>query len=153
MSSWYPTNTFRMTRWEPAHSALNKTDPGVYSGILLFITLFGSNFFLAFPCCIDLRTFVALTLVKAYFIVGYFMHLKFDHCREIQLAASFLLLIVYLIFIALYELPHACAVLIFSVNMKLALQEDINSLAILLFRSSSGWYWHEETIILEEISL
>ena len=44
-----------------------------------------------------------LTIVKAYFIVGYFMHLKFE---VMPLQWSLLLpfvLIVYLIFIALYE--------------------------------------------------
>jgi cytochrome c oxidase subunit 4 len=50
-----------------------------------------------------LWTFITLTIVKAYYIVGYFMHLKYE---AVPMKWSLLLpfiLIVYLIFIAIYE--------------------------------------------------
>jgi cytochrome c oxidase subunit IV len=72
--------------------------------ILLVITLFEVSIsFTSIPKSILLYTFVALTLVKAYYIVGFFMHMKFE---RVPMQWSILLpfiLIVYLIFIAIYE--------------------------------------------------
>ena len=72
--------------------------------ILLFITLFEVGIsFTGIPHTILIWTFVALTLVKAYYIVGFFMHLKFEAiAAKYSLLLPFVL-IVYLIFIALYE--------------------------------------------------
>lgn len=89
---------------EKAHSALNTKMIWRVFWILLGVTIFEVAIsFTAIPPTVLLWTFVVLTLVKAYFIVGYFMHLKFE---EIPFQWSILLpfiLIVYLIFIAIYE--------------------------------------------------
>lgn len=89
---------------DKAHSALNKKLIWRVFWILLFITLFEVAIsFTGIPHVILIWTFVALTLVKAYFIVGYFMHLKFEAiAAKYSLLLPFVL-IVYLIFIALYE--------------------------------------------------
>ncbi len=72
--------------------------------ILLAITIFEVAIsFTGISKDILLVTFLTLTIVKAYFIVGYFMHLKFE---VMPMRWSLLLpfiLIVYLIFIAIYE--------------------------------------------------
>ncbi len=72
--------------------------------ILLAITIFEVAIsFTGISKDVLLVTFIALTIVKAYFIVGYFMHLKFE---ELPMKFSLLLpfiLIVYLIFILIYE--------------------------------------------------
>jgi cytochrome c oxidase subunit 4 len=89
---------------EKAHSALNTKLIWRVFWILLGITLFEVGIsFTSIPHTILIWTFVALTLVKAYYIVGYFMHMKFE---AVPFQWSILLpfiLIVYLIFIALYE--------------------------------------------------
>lgn len=89
---------------EKAHSALNTKTIWKVFWILLGITLFEVGIsFTGIPHTILLWTFVALTLVKAYYIVGYFMHMKFE---AVAFQWSILLpfiLIIYLIFIALYE--------------------------------------------------
>ncbi len=48
-------------------------------------------------------TFIVLTIVKSYYIVGYFMHLKYEVVPFRWTILLPFLLIVYLIFIALYE--------------------------------------------------
>src|SRR5437763_5416738 len=72
--------------------------------ILLAVTVFEVSIsFTSVPKAILLWTFIVLTLVKAYFIVGYFMHMKFE---KIPMQWSILLpflLIIYLIFILVYE--------------------------------------------------
>jgi cytochrome c oxidase subunit IV len=72
--------------------------------ILLAVTIFEVGIsFTGISKDILLVTFIVLTIVKAYFIVGYFMHLKFE---VVPMKWSLLLpfiLIVYLIFIAIYE--------------------------------------------------
>lgn len=89
---------------EKAHSALNTKMIWKVFWILLGITLFEVGIsFTSIPHTILIWTFVSLTLVKAYYIVGYFMHMKFE---AVPFQWSILLpfiLIVYLIFIALYE--------------------------------------------------
>ena len=89
---------------EKAHSALNKKLIWRGFWILLIITLFEVGIsFTGIPHTILIWTFVALTLVKAYYIVGFFMHLKFEAiAAKYSLLLPFVL-IVYLIFIALYE--------------------------------------------------
>jgi cytochrome c oxidase subunit IV len=89
---------------EKAHSALNTKVIWKVFWILLGVTIFEVSISFT-PLSKELLqwTFVLLTIVKAYYIVGYFMHLKFE---VVPLQWSLLLpfvLIVYLIFIALYE--------------------------------------------------
>ncbi len=89
---------------EKAHSALSTKMIWRVFWILLCVTIFEVGIsFTSISKDVLLVTFIALTIVKAYFIVGYFMHLKFE---AIPMQWSLLLpfvLIVYLIFIAIYE--------------------------------------------------
>lgn len=89
---------------EKAHSGLNTKVIWKVFWILLGVTIFEVSIsFTSISKEILLYTFVVLTIVKAYYIVGYFMHMKFE---EVPLQWSILLpfvLIVYLIFIAIYE--------------------------------------------------
>ena len=89
---------------DKAHTGLNTKVIWKVFWILLGITIFEVSIsFAPISHTILLYTFVALTLVKAYYIVGYFMHLRFE---VVPLQWALLLpfvLIVYLIFIALYE--------------------------------------------------
>ncbi|MBP6334776.1 MAG: cytochrome C oxidase subunit IV family protein [Bacteroidia bacterium] len=89
---------------DKAHSGLNTKMIWKVFWILLGITIFEVGIsFTPIPDAILLWTFITLTLVKAYYIVGFFMHMKFE---AIPFQWSILLpfiLIVYLIFIALYE--------------------------------------------------
>ena len=89
---------------DKAHSGLNTKVIWKVFWILLGITIFEVSIsFTALSKDILLYTFIALTIVKAYYIVGYFMHMKFE---AMPLQYSILLpfiLIVYLIFIAIYE--------------------------------------------------
>jgi cytochrome c oxidase subunit IV len=72
--------------------------------ILLGVTIFEVAIsFTGIPHDILIITFVALTLVKAYYIVGYFMHLKYENLPLQWTILLPFVLIVYLIFIALYE--------------------------------------------------
>jgi cytochrome c oxidase subunit IV len=50
-----------------------------------------------------MNTFIVLTIVKSYYIVGYFMHLKYEVVPFRWTILLPFVLIVYLIFIALYE--------------------------------------------------
>lgn len=72
--------------------------------ILLVVTIFEVAIsFTGISKTILLYTFITLTIVKAYYIVFYFMHMKYE---ETALKFSILLpfvLIIYLIFIAIYE--------------------------------------------------
>ena len=89
---------------EKAHSGLNTKVIWKVFWILLGVTIFEVSIsFTAIPHTILIWTFVFLTLVKAYFIVGFFMHLKFEKIPMIYSLILPFLLIVYLIFIALYE--------------------------------------------------
>jgi len=89
---------------DKAHSALNTKMIWKVFWILLGVTIFEVSIsFTPLSKQVLLYTFIALTIVKAYYIVGYFMHLKFE---VMPLQWSILLpfiLIVYLIFIAIYE--------------------------------------------------
>jgi cytochrome c oxidase subunit IV len=89
---------------EKAHSGLNTKVIWRVFWILLGVTIFEVAIsFTGISKEVLLFTFIALTIVKAYFIVGYFMHMKFE---AVPLQYSVLLpfiLIVYLIFIAIYE--------------------------------------------------
>lgn len=89
---------------EKAHSALNTKMIWKVFWILLGVTIFEVGIsFTGIPQNVLLWTFVTLTLVKAYYIVGYFMHMKFE---AVPFQWSILLpfvLIIYLIFIAIYE--------------------------------------------------
>jgi len=89
---------------EKAHTGLNTKVNSKVFWILLGITIFEVSIsFTSLPKTILLYTFITLTLVKAYYIVGYFMHMKFE---RVPMQWSILLpfiLIVYLIFIAIYE--------------------------------------------------
>ena len=89
---------------EKAHSGLNTKVIWKVFWILLGVTVFEVSIsFTSIPHTILIWTFVLLTLVKAYFIVGFFMHLKFEKIPMIYSLILPFLLIVYLIFIALYE--------------------------------------------------
>ncbi len=72
--------------------------------ILLAVTIFEVAIsFTGISKEVLMLTFIVLTIVKSYYIVGYFMHLKYE---AVPFRWSILLpfiLIVYLIFIALYE--------------------------------------------------
>lgn len=87
-----------------AHSGLNTKVIWKVFWILLGVTIFEVAIsFTGLSKEILLYTFITLTIVKAYYIVGYFMHLKYE---EVPFQWSILLpfvLIVYLIFIAIYE--------------------------------------------------
>lgn len=94
-----------------SHEAADKAHAGLSTKmiwrvfwILLGVTIFEVGIsFSSISKDVLLYTFIALTIVKAYFIVGYFMHLKFE---AVPMQWSLLLpfiLIVYLIFIAIYE--------------------------------------------------
>lgn len=89
---------------EKAHSGLNTKVIWKVFWILLGVTIFEVGIsFTSVPKSILLYIFIGLTIVKAYYIVFYFMHMKFE---ETALKFSILLpfvLIVYLIFIAIYE--------------------------------------------------
>lgn len=89
---------------DKAHSGLNKKVIWKVFWILLLVTIFEVAIsFFPVPKNVLLYTFIALTIVKSYYIVGYFMHLRFE---KVPLQYSLLLpflLIVYLIFIAIYE--------------------------------------------------
>ena len=89
---------------DKAHSGLNTKVIWKVFWILLGVTIFEVSIsFTGISKEILLYTFIVLTIVKAYYIVGYFMHMKFE---AMPLQYSILLpfiLIVYLIFIAIYE--------------------------------------------------
>jgi cytochrome c oxidase subunit IV len=89
---------------DKAHSGLNTKVIWRVFWILLGVTIFEVSIsFTGIPKDILLFIFVALTIVKAYYIVGFFMHMKFE---AVPFQYSILLpfiLIVYLIFIAIYE--------------------------------------------------
>jgi cytochrome c oxidase subunit 4 len=89
---------------DKAHSGLNTKVIWRVFWILLAVTAFEVSIsFTSIPKTILLYTFIVLTLVKAYYIVGFFMHLRFE---KIPMQWTLLLpfiLIVYLIFIAIYE--------------------------------------------------
>jgi len=72
--------------------------------ILLGVTLFEVGIaFTSIPKNILMYTFIVLTIVKSYYIVGYFMHLKYEVVPFRWTILLPFILIVYLIFIALYE--------------------------------------------------
>jgi cytochrome c oxidase subunit IV len=72
--------------------------------ILLIITLFEVGIaFTDIAHSILIAIFISLTLVKAYFIVGYFMHLKHERFTLIYSIILPFILIVYLIAMALTE--------------------------------------------------
>jgi len=89
---------------EKAHSGLNTKVIWKVFWILLGITIFEVAIsFTPLSKDLLLYIFIGLTIFKAYYIVFYFMHMKFE---ETALKFSILLpfvLIVYLIFIAIYE--------------------------------------------------
>ena len=89
---------------DKAHSGLNTKVIWKVFWILLGVTIFEVSIsFTGLSKELLLYTFVVLTIVKAYYIVGYFMHMKFE---QVPMQWSILLpfiLIVYLIFIAIYE--------------------------------------------------
>lgn len=89
---------------DKAHSGLNTKVIWKVFWILLGVTIFEVAIsFTPLSKTLLLYIFIALTIVKAYYIVFYFMHMKFE---ETALKYSILLpfvLIVYLIFIAIYE--------------------------------------------------
>jgi len=72
--------------------------------ILLIITVFEVAIsFTGLSKVVLLYTFIILTLVKAYFIVAYFMHLKHERSSLIYSIVLPFVLIVYLIAMALAE--------------------------------------------------
>jgi cytochrome c oxidase subunit IV len=89
---------------EKAHEGLNTKVIWKVFWILLGVTIFEVSIsFTSIPKTILLYTFIALTIVKAYYIVGYFMHMKFE---KVPMQWSILLpfiLIIYFIFILIYE--------------------------------------------------
>ena len=89
---------------EKAHTGLNTKVIWKVFWILLGVTVFEVGIsFSSIPKSVLLYVFIALTIVKAYYIIFFFMHMKFE---ETPLKFSILLpfvLICYLIFIAIYE--------------------------------------------------
>ena len=72
--------------------------------ILLAVTIFEVAIsFTGVSKTLLMYTFIVLTIVKSYYIVGYFMHLKYEVVPFRWTILLPFLLIVYLIFIALYE--------------------------------------------------
>ena len=89
---------------EKAHSALNTKMIWKVFWILLGVTIFEVGIsFTDLSKTVLLYTFIALTIVKAYYIVGFFMHLKFEKVPMIWSLLLPFVLIIYLIFIAIYE--------------------------------------------------
>ena len=89
---------------EKAHSALNTKMIWRVFWILLGVTIFEVGIsFTGISKTVLLYTFIGLTIVKAYYIVGFFMHLKFEKVPMIWSLLLPFVLIVYLIFIAIYE--------------------------------------------------
>ena len=89
---------------DKAHTGLNTKVIWKVFWILLGVTVFEVSIsFTSVPRTILLYTFIALTLVKAYYIVGYFMHMKFEKTPMQWSILLPFILIVYLIFIAIYE--------------------------------------------------
>jgi cytochrome c oxidase subunit IV len=89
---------------EKAHSALNTKMIWKVFWILLGVTIFEVGIsFTGLSKTLLLYTFIALTIVKAYYIVGFFMHLKFEKVPLIWSLLLPFILIVYLIFICIYE--------------------------------------------------
>jgi cytochrome c oxidase subunit 4 len=89
---------------DKAHSGLNTKVIWKVFWILLGVTIFEVSIsFTSLSKDLLLYTFIALTIVKAYYIVGYFMHMKFEATPfQYSILLPFIL-IVYLIFIAIYE--------------------------------------------------
>lgn len=72
--------------------------------ILLFITIFEVGIaFTAIPKSVLKITFIALTIVKAYYIVFYFMHLKHEKAQLTRIILLPFILIVYFIYMMLHE--------------------------------------------------
>ena len=72
--------------------------------ILLIVTIFEVAIsFTSISKTVLLYTFIILTLVKAYYIVGYFMHLKHERYTLIYSIVLPFMLIVYFIAMALAE--------------------------------------------------
>jgi cytochrome c oxidase subunit IV len=72
--------------------------------ILLIVTMVEVGIaFTNIPRTILVYSFIGLTLVKGYYIVFYFMHLKHEKVNLMWSIMLPFILIVYLIFIALYE--------------------------------------------------
>lgn len=72
--------------------------------ILLAVTIFEVAIsFTGLSKTLLMYTFIVLTIVKSYYIVGYFMHLKYEVVPFRWTILLPFVLIVYLIFIALYE--------------------------------------------------
>jgi len=72
--------------------------------ILLAVTIFEVAIsFTGLSKALLMYTFIVLTIVKSYYIVGYFMHLKYEAVPFRWTILLPFILIVYLIFIALYE--------------------------------------------------
>ena len=89
---------------EKAHEGLNTKVIWKVFWILLGVTIFEVSIsFTSISRTILLYTFIGLTIVKAYYIVGFFMHLKFEKIPMIWSLLLPFVLIVYLIFIAIYE--------------------------------------------------
>ncbi len=89
---------------DKAHAGLNTKVIWRVFWILLLVTIFEVAIsFTGISKTILLYTFITLTIVKAYFIVFYFMHLKFEATAlKFSLLLPFVL-IIYLIIIAIYE--------------------------------------------------
>ena len=89
---------------EKAHSGLNTKVIWKVFWILLVVTIFEVCIsFTGLSKTVLLYTFITLTIVKAYYIVGYFMHMKFEVTPfQYSILLPFVL-IIYLIFIAIYE--------------------------------------------------
>ena len=89
---------------EKAHSGLNTKVIWKVFWILLGVTIFEVSIsFTSLSKDLLLYTFIALTIVKAYYIVGYFMHLRFEAVPFQYTILLPFVLIIYLIFIAIYE--------------------------------------------------
>src|SRR3954467_3286200 len=87
---------------DKAHSGLNTKVIWRVFWILLLVTIFEVGIsFTGLSKDILLYTFVTLTIVKAYFIVFYFMHMKFEAVPFKWTILLPFVLIVYLIFIAI----------------------------------------------------
>lgn len=89
---------------DKAHSALNTKVIWKVFWILLGVTIFEVAIaFTSLSPTLLMYIFIALTIVKSYYIVGYFMHMKFEVVPFQWSVLLPFILIVYLIFIALYE--------------------------------------------------
>ena len=94
---------------EPTKTTSNAKINKVLRVALILSIVTGIEFVIAFLISggmVKISLFVALTIVKAFYIVGEFMHLSYERKALIRTLLFPMIFIILLIFIALYESAH-----------------------------------------------